>query len=355
MSLIPLRRNSVATVDLEADARQFIEDAEHALAPRTREAYAYQWQRFVDWCNANGLVALPTDPPTVAAYFGHLARRGCAASTFAVVRAAIRYRHDRLPPGDAGRDVDLATPEIKRFLQGNKRRLHAEGRTTNKAAPFGVEHWVALHETIAGGQSLWEIRDLALLGLGVVRALRGPSELVALDYVRRSTGRGEIHVRAEGAVIRMHTTKTQQEGGDSDRVIAEGPALAALRRWINAAGIQPGTPLFRPLKRVPDVDLPVIGTTRLAGRSLHDIVRKRARQVLTAMDPGMSDEELDVRAAEYSTHSLRHGALTSMAEAGASMAELMELSRHSPHSTAIVMGYVKQDQAGARAMRKMGL
>lgn len=371
MDLIERRGRAGLTTqqDLEADARQFVEDAEHALSPKTRSAYAYQWERFAAWCHAHGLSALPTDPQTVAAYFGHLARpqtytdgrgrdrerAGCGPSTFAVVRAAIRYMHDRLPPTHPGRDVNLATAEIRRFIQGNKRKRHAAGRKINKAEPFLVSHWLTLNDLIGTSDDLYDIRDLALLGLGVVRALRGPSELLALDLGCLGDGRGEIHVRAAGAVIRMHVTKTEQDGDDDDRTIEEGLALAALRRWIAAADIARGSPLFRPLPRNPKTKAPMVGPGRLAGRSLHDIVRARARQVLQHLEPDMSAEEAETRSRAYSTHSLRHGALTALGNAGATMAELMELSRHSPNSAGIVMGYVKRDNSGARAMKKVGM
>ena len=68
---------------------------------------------------------------------------------------------------------------------------------------------------------------------------------------------------------------------------------------------------------------------------------------------GMLASEAAVAAREYSTHSLRRGALTSLGHANASLAELMDRGRHI--SARIVLGYVEPTHAGARAMRKLGL
>jgi integrase len=153
----------------------------------------------------------------------------------------------------------------------------------------------------------------------------------------------------------MHTTKNQQDGGTDDRVIRDGPAVEAVRRWIEAASIARGSPLWRPLKSNPRTGESMIGQKRLSGRALHQIIQKRAAQVIAANEPELSDDEARERAAAYSTHSLRHGALTMLGNNGASLTELMELSRHSEKSVAIVMGYVRKEAQGAEAMADAGL
>jgi hypothetical protein len=44
-----------------------------------------------------------------------------------------------------------------------------------------------------------------------------------------------------------------------------------------------------------------------------------------------------------------------MGKAGATVAELMDLGRHSPKSASIVLGYVEPEHIGARRMRALGL
>jgi hypothetical protein len=355
----------------ESGARSFIETTQSALAPKTRRDYTYQWNRFEQWCAGTGRPSLPTEVQVVAAYLGHLKqpatfsdtlgrtrhRNGASASTIAITLAAIKWKHGQLPPNHPGRDLDLGIREIRDFTKGNRRERRDAGKVVNKAAPFTVEDWLTLRDLIGDSDNLRDIRDLALIGLGLVRALRGPSELIALDMTRRGSddARGTFNLRKNGAAVRMHVTKTQADGDVDDRVIKDGPAVEAVRRWIEAAGIERGSPLWRPLKSNPRTGNVMIGQTRLSGRALHQIIRKRAGQVIAANEPDLSADEITERAAAYSTHSLRHGALTTLGNAGASMTELMELSRHSEKSAAIVMGYIRREAQGAEAMSKAGL
>ena len=88
-------------------------------------------------------------------------------------------------------------------------------------------------------------------------------------------------------------------------------------------------------------------------RTLHNIIQRRAEQMLRAR--GMLASEAKIEAQKYSTHSLRRGALTSMGKGGATLAELINLGRHSQKSSSIVLGYIEPGHAGAKAMRKLGL
>ena len=65
--------------------------------------------------------------------------------------------------------------------------------------------------------------------------------------------------------------------------------------------------------------------------------------------------EAAIESRRYSTHGLRRGALMSMGKGGATLAELIELGRHSQKSSAIVLGYVEPGHAGAKRMLKPGL
>jgi len=371
----------ISTITQRTENReQFVEGVQKALSPKTREAYDYQWAQFAAWCQTNGLPALPTHEDAVAEYFGYLSRPveftdtlgrkrkrdGCSKATYMLIRSAIMNKHGELPAYVEEASGNLVPrPKLKlngdlfaRYIKGNERTRHESGKVANKATPFLVADFFELRDLIGNSNDIYDIRDLALLGLGIVRALRGPSELAALNYAERgSTGcRGIIHIRSHGAVIQMHTTKTNQTGGKEDpRHIEEGPALDAVRSWVRAAGIEKGSPLFRPIKYIPGSQDTVILAKRMAGRTLHDVVRRRARQLLKHRAPDMTDEELDAAVAEYSTHSLRRGALTSLARAGATLTEMMELSRHSKKSAGVVLEYIEEQNEGARAISKLGM
>src|SRR5262249_4286417 len=294
------------------------------------------------------LASRSTTPAIAATYLAHLSKRGAAPATLAIVRAAIKHHHVTLPPRAKGRDLDLATPEIKRLFQGVRRRAREAGRKTNKAAPWLIPDF----EVLAGQvkpDDLEDLRDLALIGLGIVRALRGPSELLALDLggAKSEGSRGALVLKREGAAISLSVSKTKQTGEGEELPSAEQPALQAVRAWVQAASIKAGTPLWRAIRKghvQPD---------RMHQRTLHNIIQRRAEQMLRAR--GMLASEAAIEAQKYSTHSLRRGALTSMGKGGATLAELIDLGRHSQKSSSIVLGYIEPGHAGAKAMRKLGI
>jgi len=154
------------------------------------------------------------------------------------------------------------------------------------------------------------LRDVALIGLGIVRALRGPSELLALDLgeAKSPGARGALVLKREGAAVSLSESKTKQTGDGEELPIEEGPALQAVRAWVRAASIKAGTPLWRALRKghvQPD---------RIHQRTLHNIIQRRAEQMLRARrdedgKPVMTAAEAAIAARGYSTHSLRRGAL----------------------------------------------
>jgi len=159
---------------------ELLEDLEHgrdlteaAISDRTRAAYEYEFGRFARWAERHKLASLPTTPAIAATYLAHLSKRGASPATLAIVRAAIMHHHATLPPRAKGRDLDLATPEIKRLFQGARRKAREAGRKTNKAAPWLIADFNVLASSVAGSHDLEDLRDLALIGLGIVRALRG--------------------------------------------------------------------------------------------------------------------------------------------------------------------------------------
>ena len=193
---------------------------------------------------------------------------------------------------------------------------------------------VAMYKTLAGlvSDSLEDHRDLALIGLGIVRALRGPSELLGLDLttIRSPGALGAILIKPDGATVTLTKTKSNQH--DGERLdIEDGPALDAVRAWIAVARIRPGTPLWRTFRNG------CVMHYSPTKRTLRNIVQRRAAQVLEAN--GTNHADAHAKAREFSTHLLRHGALTSLGQDGASLTEIMSLSRHSASSARIAMGY----------------
>jgi integrase len=105
------------------------------------------------------------------------------------------------------------------------------------------------------------LRDRALLLLGFAGALRR-SELVALNVE-------DLEETAEGSLVRIRRSKTDQEGSGDFVSIPHGSRLrpvAGVKAWLQAAGIIQG-PIFRSIKKGGSVTL-----ERLSDRSVAQIV-----------------------------------------------------------------------------------
>lgn len=312
--------------------------ADHAVSARTRQLYAAEFGQFRAWTEMHGLSALPATPEIVCTYLAHMHAIGRAITSAHMVRAAIKWHH-----AQARLDLDLTGPDVRNVLKGYRRST--AGVPANKAEPFTVAMWESL--AAHAGTCAADYRDVALIGIGIARALRGPSELLGLDLtVAKSPGAlGSIQISAAGATITLASTKTSQIDGET-LWIEDGPALDRLRQWIVVGQITPGTPLWRTIRN------DCVMAYRMKQRSMHDVIQRRAALVLAA---NMDEADACAHAQRYSTHSLRHGALTSLGQAHASLTEIMSLSRHSASSARIAMGYVKGDNVGASAIRKLGI
>jgi site-specific recombinase XerD len=157
--------------------------------------------------------------------------------------------------------------------------------------------------------SLRGLRDRALLVLGFAGALRR-SELVALDVE-------DLEETAEGLLVRIRRSKTDQEGAGDFVSIPHGSRLrpvAGVRAWLEAAGITEG-PIFRSIKKGGSVTL-----ERLSDRSVAHVIKQRAEAA--GFDPSV-----------FSGHSLRAGFVTSALHHGADILRVMDVTRHREVST----------------------
>jgi integrase len=153
------------------------------------------------------------------------------------------------------------------------------------------------------GQRAGAVRDRALLLIGFAGAFRR-SELVALDV-------GDVSFRAEGIVLTVRRSKTDQEGAGADVAIASGenPAtcpVRALRAWLELRG--DAGALFVSVDRYGRLG------GRLGGGDVARIVKR------TAQRAGLD-------AARYSGHSLRAGLATAAARQGRGDRSIMRQGR----------------------------
>jgi site-specific recombinase XerC len=211
---------SLATIAPELEtARAF---AAESKARRTREAYRYQWGTFADWCAGRGVEALPADPATLAAYLANRAELGWRPASIALALTAIGAAHK------AGGMVSPAShPAVAATWAGIRRTV---GTAQRRAAPATVEAVRAMVGA-SNSASLGALRDRALLLVGFAGAFRR-SELAALDVA-------DLSFRAEGLVVTVRRSKTDQEGraprlrsrsGPTPRRARSAPCVRGSRR-----------------------------------------------------------------------------------------------------------------------------
>ena len=108
--------------------------------------------------------------------------------------------------------------------------------------------------------------------------------------------------------IHLGRTKTAAAEDDS-RALLVGPAVEALKLWLERANIAKG-PIFRAIDRWGALE-----ERALTPQAVNLIVKKRC--VLAGLDPG-----------EFSAHGLRSGFLTEAARSGVPLPEAMQQSQH---------------------------
>jgi site-specific recombinase XerD len=279
--------------------------ARSAKASATRRAYAADFRTFEAWCARHGAVALPALPEVVAAFLSDAAADGIKASTIGRRCAAICHAHRA-----AGHAPPTSDDKVKLTLAGIRRSY---GTAQTKKAAATADRVMAM--TAQPDQTLAALRDRALLLLGFAMAARR-SELVALDVA-------DVEETTEGLRITIRGSKTDQERAGQVLAVPRGSIacpVAALRTWLDAAGITDG-PLFRPINKSDKV-----GTGRLTAQSVALIVKAAARRA--GLDP-----------TQFSGHSLRAGWITSAAKRRASINKIMDQSRH--RSIDSVLGYIR--------------
>lgn len=284
----------LATLEPELDlARAF---AAESLALRTRESYRDQWLRFGAWCQARGVAPLPAEPGVVAAYVAARARDGWKVASIALALAALAAVHRA-----AGHTAPATHPSVQKVWDGVRRTL---GGAQRRVAPVLVEDLRAMCAALRREDSLRAVRDRALLLVGFGGAFRR-SEIVSIDVE-------EVAVTAEGLVVRVPRSKTDQEGEGATIGIARGEfpetcPVAALEAWCRESGVTSWA-LFRAVDRHDRLG------GRLQGGDVARIVKRAA--AAAGLDPK-----------NYSGHSLRAGLATSAARADKGDREIMRQGR----------------------------
>jgi site-specific recombinase XerD len=273
-----------------------------ARAPSTRRAYqadVEDWQR---WAVRMRCPPWPADGRAVAVYLAAGAKSGLSVATLNRRLSALKAE---------SRDRRLAAPEGPALAEVKDLR-----KVVGKL-PAGLQG----------------VRDRALLLIGFAAALRR-SELVALELDVAGAGPVRLAFVGEGAEIRIDRSKADQEGRGAVVAVPFGGELcpvAAVEAWIKAAGLRAG-PVFRAIDKGGRVS-----AEALSDRSVALIVKRAC-------------EGAGLNPSGFAGHSLRAGLVTSAAEAGAGLDEIMETSRHAKVET--VLKYVRSSKRMKRAVSK---
>jgi integrase len=296
-----------------------------ATSPNTIRAFASDWAHFEAWCAAEGLIAYPADPSTVAVYLANLAGSH-KVSTLQRRCTAINYEHrqrgDVRPFGPAS----MKHAAIARVMKGLKRE---KGTRALAKAALTTD---ALRAMLRGiGDSPLALRDRALLLIGFAGGFRR-SELAALDIA-------DVEDTTDGLQILIRRSKSDQDGEGRKLGIPYGSdpktcPVRAYRKWIAAAGISQG-PVFRSFRSLR------MREKAITPQVVALIVKKAA-------------ERAGLDAAELSGHSLRSGLATTAARNGASERSIMKQTGH--RSTAMVRRYIHEAELfHDNAAAKLGL
>ncbi|MCB8883949.1 tyrosine-type recombinase/integrase [Acidisoma cellulosilytica] len=201
-----------------------------SLSAPTERAYNEHWAAFSAWCEQGKVRHLPADPAVVATYLAERSQT-VGKSALRVTLAAMAHVHRR-----SGYAWSSGHPIIASVLKGILREQKRPVKPS--AALTSTEVRAMLAEM---GDNLAGHRDRALLLIGLAGGLRR-SELVALDVE-------DFQWVKDGLVLRIRSSKTDQEGQGANLGIARGSRpetcpVEAVKNWLRKARIEYG-PVFR--------------------------------------------------------------------------------------------------------------
>lgn len=182
---------------------------------------------------------------------------------------------------------------------------NVKGETYRDTRGPGKNGFVSMLQTLAKKQTKKSIRDTAILRLLYDLALR-TGEVVSLDFADLELSNKVIHVLGKGKTAKQQLTLPE-------------PTIMALNAWLEIRGTDTG-PLFQNFDRAKKGQ-------RLTGVSIYRIVRRLGEHNGLKTRP----------------HGIRHTAITEAckvaAENGIGLEEVLDFSRHSRASVAILMVY----------------
>jgi len=288
------------SADMESLISQAKTYAEAAKAPATRKAYASDLRDYSQFCARIGQPVFAPGGEALALYIADLARQGRRTTTIDRRLAAIATEYH----ARGYRETPVESFLVREVLRGIKRTVGTAVERKSALLTADLERIAeACPERLIG------LRDRALTLFGF--ALAGRRATLAAVAV------GDLVLTSEGIVVTIRRGKEDQEQQGRQVPVAFGARpetcpIRALEGWLRAASIKEG-PLFRAVDRHGNVS-----ARPLEPGSIARILKKAARR------SGMTDAEVR----KLGGHSLRAGAATTAAIAGASDREISGITGH---------------------------
>lgn len=250
-----------------------------AFAPNTVKAYRSAIKKLDTWLAGHSL----TDS-LLANYITELHQGGKSPATISLVVAAVKWESKQ-------QNIAIIFEITDRALAGIRR----EGRNRGRGQVDGIT-WAEVDRicTLAEAEeTITGLRDSTLIRLMSDCLLR-ISEAIAVD------------VEDVDSVLTIHQSKTDQDSEGTTLYVGD-PTQEVIRRYCEAGGITDGA-LFRRIRRGDNIT-----HSRLSVEGARNAIKRRARE---AGAEGF-----------ISGHSLRVGSAVSLAQAGASVADMQVAGR----------------------------
>ena len=287
--------------------RKFLETN---AANSTIRAYKMQWGKFESYCKERNVPPLSTDPQLICSYLTWLAsdesrKGGYTYSYIQQARAAIHKAHELVRAARKNPLPDPTVhPSVKLIMESIERKVGTYADGKHALSTEEIRQIVKYLDTQTDVRCL---RDKAMLLCGFYMALRR-SELVKIRVRNLKFGEMGVTVTLEGP------SKTDQGGEGTVLALPKVEdssicPVAALRAWLDAAGITSGF-VFR-------------GVTK-HGYLLDDHLsdsRFVVRLKEAAKESGLTAEII-------AGHSLRSGFVTEASTRGVGMLEVAAVTRH---------------------------
>lgn len=325
---------SAPVMDLEALRAEMYRLAERRYAGESLKAYRKGWQRFTDWCLANGLNPLPATGETVALWITSLTLaieeaggdRYLSPNTVRTWLASIPWMH-------VEQREDLPDLKMAHLVLASYHRARSDaGWKERRVDTFSKGDLVAYRDAIDFSKPIG-VRDWAVTMLAIALMARR-SELTCLDIEDLALEKDDDGL--QWLLVRICSSKTDQAGRQAivkiprgqDHTMCPVSAVLAWVSWLAMQGVESG-PLILSLQR-EGTKLTINGEAkseearkgRLTGDGLSRMLKRRAKRA------GLLD--LDIAG-----HSGRATGVSLSYLGGAGMAEIGEHGRWAVGSAAL--------------------